>query len=63
MLMRPTINTSFQMSSPAITYEARARVIGPLIIFSEIRPATTIVEVVKLVDAAFLVEIEAVAVL
>ncbi|PKN09445.1 MAG: hypothetical protein CVU73_00355 [Deltaproteobacteria bacterium HGW-Deltaproteobacteria-8] len=32
-------------------------------VFAEIRPATTIVEVVKLVDAAFMVEIEAVAVL
>lgn len=32
-------------------------------IFSEIRPATTIVEVSRLVDACFLVEIEAVAVL
>lgn len=32
-------------------------------IFSEIRPATTIVEVSKLVDAAFMVEIEAVAIL
>lgn len=32
-------------------------------VFGEIRPATTIVEVSKLVDAAFLVEIEAVAVL
>ncbi len=32
-------------------------------IFGEIRPATTIVEVSKLVDAAFMVEIEAVAVL
>jgi enamine deaminase RidA (YjgF/YER057c/UK114 family) len=32
-------------------------------IFGEIRPATTIVEVSKLVDAAFVVEIEAVAVL
>jgi len=31
--------------------------------FSEVRPATTIVEVVRLVDACFLVEIEAVAVL
>ncbi len=31
--------------------------------FGEIRPATTIVEVAKLVDSAFLVEIEAVAVL
>jgi enamine deaminase RidA (YjgF/YER057c/UK114 family) len=32
-------------------------------VLGEIRPATTIVEVSKLVDAAFLVEIEAVAVL
>lgn len=32
-------------------------------VFGEIRPATTIVEVAKLVDSAFLVEIEAVAVL
>lgn len=32
-------------------------------VFGEIRPATTIVEVSKLVDAAFMVEIEAVAVL
>jgi len=32
-------------------------------VFGDIRPATTIVEVSKLVDAAFLVEIEAVAVL
>jgi len=32
-------------------------------IFSEIRPATTIVEVSRLVDACFMVEIEAVAVL
>ena len=32
-------------------------------VFGEIRPATTIVEVSKLVDAAFVVEIEAVAVL
>jgi enamine deaminase RidA (YjgF/YER057c/UK114 family) len=32
-------------------------------IFGEIRPATTIVEVAKLVDAAFMVEIEAVAVI
>jgi len=32
-------------------------------VFAEIRPATTIVEVAKLVDAAFMVEIEAVAVL
>jgi enamine deaminase RidA (YjgF/YER057c/UK114 family) len=31
-------------------------------IFGDIRPATTILEVAKLVDAAFLVEIEAVAV-
>jgi len=31
--------------------------------FSDVRPATTIVEVVRLVDACFLVEIEAVAVL
>ena len=32
-------------------------------VFGDIRPATTIVEVSRLVDAAFLVEIEAVAVL
>ena len=32
-------------------------------VFGEIRPATTIVEVSKLVDAAFMVEIEAVAVI
>lgn len=32
-------------------------------VFGEIRPATTIVEVSKLVDAAFKIEIEAVAVL
>jgi len=32
-------------------------------VFGEIRPATTIVEVARLVDACFLVEIEAVAVL
>lgn len=32
-------------------------------VFGEIRPATTIVEVAKLVDAAFVVEVEAVAVL
>lgn len=32
-------------------------------VFSEIRPATTVVEVSKLVDAALMVEIEAVAVL
>jgi enamine deaminase RidA (YjgF/YER057c/UK114 family) len=32
-------------------------------VFGDIRPATTIVEVSKLVDAAFLVEIEAVAVI
>ncbi|MBU1040618.1 MAG: RidA family protein [Proteobacteria bacterium] len=32
-------------------------------VFGEIRPATTIVEIVKLVDAAFMVEIEAVAVI
>ena len=32
-------------------------------VFGDIRPATTIVEVSKLVDAAFLVEVEAVAVL
>ena len=32
-------------------------------IFGEIRPATTIVEVSRLVDACFLIEIEAVAVL
>ncbi|WP_300155783.1 RidA family protein [Solidesulfovibrio sp.] len=31
-------------------------------VFGEIRPATTIVEVAKLVDAAFVVEVEAVAV-
>jgi enamine deaminase RidA (YjgF/YER057c/UK114 family) len=31
--------------------------------FSEVRPATTIVEVVRLVDSCFLIEIEAVAVL
>lgn len=32
-------------------------------VFGEIRPATTIVEVTKLVDAAYMIEIEAVAVL
>ena len=32
-------------------------------VFGDIRPATTIVEVARLVDAAFLVEIEAVAVI
>ncbi len=32
-------------------------------VFGDIRPATTIVEVSRLVDAAFLVEVEAVAVL
>ncbi|MFP5259487.1 MAG: RidA family protein [Acidobacteriota bacterium] len=32
-------------------------------VFGEIRPATTIVEVAKLVDAAFLVEVEALAVI
>lgn len=32
-------------------------------VFGEIRPATTIVEVAKLVDAAFVVEVEAVAIL
>ncbi|OLN25516.1 Bona fide RidA/YjgF/TdcF/RutC subgroup [Desulfovibrio sp. DV] len=32
-------------------------------VFGDIRPATTIVEVSKLVDAAFLVEVEALAVL
>ena len=32
-------------------------------VFGEIRPATTIVEVSKLVDAAFVVEVEAVAVI
>ncbi|WP_428562735.1 MAG: RidA family protein [Solidesulfovibrio sp. DCME] len=32
-------------------------------VFGEIRPATTIVEVAKLVDAAFVVEVEAVAVI
>jgi enamine deaminase RidA (YjgF/YER057c/UK114 family) len=31
--------------------------------FGEVRPATTIVEIVRLVDACFLVEIEAVAVI
>ena len=32
-------------------------------VFGDIRPATTIVEVAKLVDAAFLVEVEALAVI
>jgi len=32
-------------------------------VFGEIRPATTIVEVAKLVDAAFVVEVEALAVI
>ena len=32
-------------------------------VFGDIRPATTIVEVAKLVDAAFLVEVEALAVM
>ncbi len=45
----------------ASQFDAIAKAHGE--IFSEIRPATTIVEVVKLVDAVFLVEIEAVAVL
>ena len=45
----------------ASQFDAIAKAHGE--IFGEIRPATTIVEVVRLVDAAFLVEIEAVAVL
>ncbi|MDO9083457.1 MAG: RidA family protein [Humidesulfovibrio sp.] len=45
----------------ASKFDAIAKAHGE--VFSEIRPATTIVEVSKLVDAAFLVEIEAVAVL
>ena len=32
-------------------------------VFGDIRPATTIVEVSKLVDAAFVVEVEALAVI
>ena len=45
----------------AAQFDAIAKAHGE--VFGEIRPATTIVEVVRLVDAAFLVEIEAVAVL
>ena len=45
----------------ASQFDAIAKAHGE--VFGEIRPATTIVEVVKLVDAAFMVEIEAVAVI
>ena len=45
----------------AAQFDAIAKAHGE--VFGEIRPATTIVEVVRLVDAAFLVEIEAVAVI
>ncbi|MDP3426968.1 MAG: RidA family protein [Humidesulfovibrio sp.] len=45
----------------ASQFDAIAKAHGE--VFSEIRPATTIVEVSKLVDAAFMVEIEAVAVI
>ncbi|MHC1701454.1 MAG: RidA family protein [Humidesulfovibrio sp.] len=45
----------------ASQFDAIAKAHGE--IFGEVRPATTIVEVSRLVDAAFMVEIEAVAVL
>jgi len=45
----------------AAQFDAVAKAHGE--VFGEIRPATTIVEVSKLVDAAFMVEIEAVAVI
>jgi enamine deaminase RidA (YjgF/YER057c/UK114 family) len=45
----------------ASQFDAIAKAHGE--VFGEIRPATTIVEVSKLVDAAFMVEIEAVAVI
>lgn len=58
--MRNVVRTRIFVTD-ATQFDAIAKAHGE--IFSEIRPATTVVEVVRLVDTAFLVEIEAVAVL
>ncbi|MBU1230929.1 MAG: RidA family protein [Proteobacteria bacterium] len=58
--MKDVVRTRIFVTDAA-QFDAIAKAHGE--VFGEIRPATTIVEVVKLVDAAFMVEIEAVAVL
>ena len=58
--MKDVVRTRIFVTDAA-QFDAIAKAHGE--VFGEIRPATTIVEVAKLVDAAFMVEIEAVAVI
>lgn len=58
--MKDVVRTRIFVTDAA-QFDAVAKAHGE--VFGEIRPATTIVEVAKLVDAAFMVEIEAMAVI